>query len=66
MFIPGSEVYAMLDFCCDGAEAEHTIALPKELAPKPGTLDHIQAAAVSLSALTAWPGLFDRANLVAG
>ena len=64
--VPGSEVYAMLDYCCDGAEAEYTIALPNELARKPGTLDHVQAAAVPLSALTAWQGLFDRANLVAG
>src|SRR6266496_1022529 len=47
-------------------KAEYTIALPNELSPKPGTLDHVQAAAVPLSALTAWQGLFDRANLVAG
>jgi NADPH:quinone reductase-like Zn-dependent oxidoreductase len=65
-FVPGSEVYAMLDFCCDGAEAEYTIALPNELAPKPGTLDHVQAAAVPLSALTAWQALFEHANLGAG
>jgi NADPH:quinone reductase-like Zn-dependent oxidoreductase len=64
--VPGSEVYAMLDYCYDGAEAEYTIALPSELAPKPRTLDHIQAAAVPLSALTAWQALLDRANLVAG
>src|SRR6266513_1634409 len=64
--VPGSEVYAMLDYCCDGAEAEFTIALPHELAPKPGTLDHVQAAAVPLSALTAWQGLFEYAKLVAG
>src|SRR6266496_6711088 len=63
---PGSEVYAMLDYCCDGAEAEFTIALPNELAPKPGTLDHVQAAAVPLSALTAWQGLFEHARLAAG
>jgi NADPH:quinone reductase-like Zn-dependent oxidoreductase len=64
--VPGSEVYAMLDFGCDGAEAEYTIALPNELAPKPGTLDHVQAAAVPLSALTAWQALFEHANLGAG
>ena len=52
--VKGSEVYAMLDYCYDGAEAEFTIALPSELAPKPRTLDHVQAAAVPLSALTAW------------
>src|SRR6266581_5185408 len=66
MLVPGSEVYAMLDYCYDGAEAEYTIALPSELAPKPGTLDHVQAAAVPLSALTAWQGLFEYAKLVAG
>jgi NADPH:quinone reductase-like Zn-dependent oxidoreductase len=64
--VPGSEVYAMLDYCYDGAEAEYTIALPSELAPKPGTLDHVQAAAVPLSALTAWQGLFEYAKLFAG
>ncbi len=64
--VPDSEVYAMLDYCYDGAEAEYTIALPSELAPKPGTLDHVQAAAVPLSALTAWQGLFEYAKLVAG
>ena len=62
----GDEVYAMLDYCCDGAEAEFTIAVPKELAPKPRTLDHVQAAAVPLTALTAWQGLFEHARLVAG
>src|SRR5437879_10949847 len=50
----GDEVYAMLDYGCDGAEAEFTIAVPKELAPKPRTLDHVQAAAAPLTALTAW------------
>jgi NADPH:quinone reductase-like Zn-dependent oxidoreductase len=64
--ITGSPVYAMLDYGCDGAEAEYTIALPNELAPKPSTLDHVQAASVPLSALTAWQALFDRANLIAG
>jgi len=49
----GSEVYAMLDYGRDGAQADYTIALPNELVPKPSTLDHVQAAAVPLSALTA-------------
>ena len=62
----GDEVYAMLDYGCDGAEAEFTIALPKELAPKPRTLDHVQAAAVPLTALTAWQALFEHACLAAG
>ncbi len=62
----GSEVYALTAFDRDGAEAEYTIALPSELAPKPRTLDYVQAAAVPLSALTAWQALFDHASLVAG
>jgi NADPH:quinone reductase-like Zn-dependent oxidoreductase len=62
----GAEVYAMLDYSRDGAEADYTIALPDELAPKPRMLDAVQAAAVPLSALTAWQGLFEQANLAAG
>ena len=64
--IKGSEVYAMLDYGRDGAQADYTIALPNELVPKPSTLDHVQAAAVPLSALTAWQALFDNAHLAAG
>src|SRR5260370_21244137 len=64
--VKGSEVYAMMDYGRDGAEAEYTIALPSELAPKPRTLDHVQAAAVPLTALTAWQALFDHADLFAG
>src|SRR2546423_1436716 len=62
----GDEVYAMLGYGRDGAEAEFTIALPSELAPKPRTLDHVQAAAVPLTALTAWQALFVHARLAAG
>src|SRR5881227_2728687 len=61
-----SEVYALTAFDRDGAEAEYTIALPSELAPKPRTLDHVQAAAVPLTALTAWQALFVHASLAAG
>jgi NADPH:quinone reductase-like Zn-dependent oxidoreductase len=62
----GAEVYAMLGYGRDGAEADYIIARPFELAPKPRTLDHEQAAAVPLSALTAWQGLFEQASLAAG
>lgn len=62
----GAEVYALTAFDRDGAEAEYTIALPSELAPKPHTLDHVQAAAIPLAALTAWQALFTHAGLVSG
>jgi NADPH:quinone reductase-like Zn-dependent oxidoreductase len=64
--VTGSQVYAMLGYGRDGAEADYTIALLGELVPKPGTLDHVQAAAVPLSALTAWQALFDHAHLAMG
>ena len=37
----GAEIYAMLDYGRDGAEADYTIARPFELAPKPRTLDYV-------------------------
>ena len=65
-FAVGAEVYALTAFDRDGAEAEYTIALPYELAPKPQTLDMVQAAAVPLAALTAWQALFIHAHLSKG
>src|SRR5512135_2748684 len=62
----GSAVYALTAFDRDGAEAQYTIALPSQLAPKPRSLDYVQAAAVPLTALTAWQAFFDHASLVAG
>src|SRR5437660_1083052 len=64
--VKGAEDYAMIGYRRDGAEAEFTIALPSELAPKPRTLDYVQAAAVPLTALTAWQAFFEHASLVAG
>jgi NADPH:quinone reductase-like Zn-dependent oxidoreductase len=62
----GDAVYAMLGYGRDGAEAEYAIALPNELAPKPRTLDDVQAAAVPLAALTAWQALFIQAKVSEG
>jgi NADPH:quinone reductase-like Zn-dependent oxidoreductase len=62
----GDTVYAMLGYGRDGAEAEYAIALPSDLAPRPRTLDDIQAGAVPLSALTAWQALFVHGALAAG
>jgi NADPH:quinone reductase-like Zn-dependent oxidoreductase len=62
----GADVYGMLGYGRDGAEADYCLALPNELAPKPRTLDYVQAAAVPLSALTAWQALFEHARLVGG
>lgn len=62
----GDAVYGFNDFDQDGSEAEYTLSRPNELAPKPATLTHVQAAAVPLSALTAWQALFNHAGLASG
>src|SRR5215468_10690556 len=62
----GDEVYALTSFCRDGAAAEYVAVRAADLAPKPKTLDHAQAAAVPLSALTVWQAYFDHAHLAPG
>jgi NADPH:quinone reductase-like Zn-dependent oxidoreductase len=60
------EVYGLLDFSRDGAYAEYVAARARDMALKPSSLDHVQAAAVPIAALTAWQALFDVASLSAG
>ena len=62
----GDDVHGLLDFWRDGAAAEYVAARAADLAPKPTSLDHVHAAAVPLSGLTAWQALFDHANVSAG
>ena len=62
----GDKVYALTDFWRDGAAAEFTVVVAADLAPKPQSLDDVQAAAVPLSGLTAWQALFDHAGLAPG
>ncbi len=65
-FKAGDAVYARPDLARDGAYAEYIAARASEIALKPQTLDFIHAAAVPLSALTAWQSLFDASNLQPG
>jgi len=62
----GDEVYALTSFCRDGAAAQYVAVRAADLAPKPKTLDPVQAAAVPLSALTAWQAFFGYARLAPG
>lgn len=62
----GEAVYALTEFWRDGAAAEYTLARATDLAPKPRSLDYVQAAGVPLVGLTAWQALFDHAGLSAG
>lgn len=62
----GQDVYGMNDWFSDGAMAEYCLTQPSCVALKPPRLTHVEAASVPIGALTAWQGLFDRANLRAG
>src|SRR4051795_703663 len=63
---PGDAVYGLVAFPRDGGAAEYVAVRAADLAPKPRSLDHVHAAAVPLSALTAWQALFVHAGLAAG
>jgi NADPH:quinone reductase-like Zn-dependent oxidoreductase len=64
-FLDGDEVMAMLDRG-QGGYAEY-VTLPADLCVrKPQGLNHTDAAAVPLAAITAWQGLFDHGGLTAG
>lgn len=62
----GEAVYALTRFDRDGAAAEYVALDANELAPKPHTLDHIESAAIPMTGLSAWQGLFDHGHLEAG
>jgi NADPH:quinone reductase-like Zn-dependent oxidoreductase len=64
--VVGSSVYGLNDWFRDGALAEYCVARETEIAPKPGSVDHLAAAVTPISALTAWQGLIERARLTAG
>jgi len=62
----GEAVYGLIDFPHDGCAAEYATGRAADLAPKPRTIDHVHAAAVPLSGLTAWQALFDHAKIQSG
>jgi NADPH:quinone reductase-like Zn-dependent oxidoreductase len=62
----GQQVFGLTDWYRDGAAAEYVAVEARNLAPKPATIDHVQAAAVPLAGLTAWQALFDHGRLQAG
>ncbi len=59
----GDQVFGLIDFRRDGGDAEFVAVDATELVPKPATVTHEQAAAVPLSALTAWQALFEQGDL---
>ena len=59
----GDAVFALTQ---GGVAAEFAAVAIELLGPKPSTLDHVQAAAVPLPALSAWQGMFVHGGLEAG
>lgn len=64
---PGDEVFGMLPYPFGvGSHAEYTVGPARGFAPKPSNVDHVQAGAIPLAALTAWQALNDTADLQSG
>ncbi|WKX72136.1 NADP-dependent oxidoreductase [Streptomyces sp. XD-27] len=67
LFAPGDEVFGMPRFPEQaGGYAEFVTAPARRFVRKPVGVDHVQAAALPLAALTAWQSLVDTAGLRAG
>lgn len=62
----GDEAWGLVGFDRPGAAAEYVTVPAADLAAKPVSVDHPQAAAVPLGALTAWQALHEHAQLAAG
>jgi len=62
----GDEVYGLIDGYRDGWAAEYVAIEARSLAPKPTTLDFIEAAAIPQAGLTSWQALFDHGHLESG
>ncbi|HEY1635606.1 MAG TPA: NADP-dependent oxidoreductase [Acidimicrobiales bacterium] len=62
----GDEVYGLIDGYRDGWAAEYVAIEARSLAPKPTTIDFLEAAAIPQAGLTSWQALFDHGNLESG
>jgi NADPH:quinone reductase-like Zn-dependent oxidoreductase len=65
-FRRGDAVFAYLALTRGGGYAEYVVMAEAEAAPKPTSIDHVQAASVPVVALTAWQSLVDKAQLQPG
>lgn len=65
-FAIGDEVFGYTSLARPGCYAHFVIARPDELALKPASLSHVEAAAIPVAGLTAWEAMFDAAGLSAG
>jgi zinc-binding alcohol dehydrogenase family protein len=66
LFKPGDEVYYAGDVTRAGSNSELQLVDERIVGRKPATLDFAQAAAIPLTAITAWEAYFDRMKIDAG
>jgi NADPH:quinone reductase-like Zn-dependent oxidoreductase len=62
----GQRVFGYTDPTRNGTLAEYVAVEARNLAPLSAGIDHIVAAALPISGLTAWQGLFDHGQLATG
>jgi NADPH:quinone reductase-like Zn-dependent oxidoreductase len=62
----GQRVFGLVDWARNGSLAEYTAMEARNLAPLPIDIDHAVAAALPISGLAAWQGLFDHGRLATG
>ena len=65
-FTIGQRVFGLADWARNGSLAEYAAVETRHLAPLPYDIDHTVAAALPISGLSAWQGLFEHGRLVAG
>lgn len=64
LFRPGDEVFYAGSIARPGSNAELQLVDERVVGPKPVTLSFAEAAAVPLTAITAWEALFDRLQVL--
>ncbi len=62
----GQQMFGITDWIRDGTLARYVAAEARNLAPLPGDVDFTVGAALVMSCLTAWQGLFEHGSLRAG
>lgn len=62
----GQWVFGLTDWARNGSLAEYAAVEARNLAPLPMDIDRTVAAALPISGLTAWQGLFDHGHLATG
>jgi NADPH:quinone reductase-like Zn-dependent oxidoreductase len=65
-FTPGEEVYGTTSEQLTGAYAEYSVPSAKMMAPKPKSLNFIEAASAPVGSVTAWQMLFDYGQVTGG